>query len=67
MKWPKTKIVVGAEDPLYDDSLKTMERMVESEIDCECHVYDKLSHGFLSLDFVIPECEQTIKDSIKHL
>lgn len=55
-KWPKTIIQVGAEDPLYDDSIKMMERMVSSKIDCECQVYENLSHGFLNLEFLISEC-----------
>lgn len=56
LKWPRTKIVVGEHDPLYDDSLKTMERMVKSGIDCHCEVYRNMSHGFLNLNMIIPEC-----------
>ncbi len=34
LAWPKTIIVVGNRDPLYDDSLLLMQKMVESNIDC---------------------------------
>lgn len=32
LKWPKTIITVGNKDPLYDDSLMLMEKLVESNI-----------------------------------
>lgn len=67
LRWPKTIIQVGAQDPLYDDTLKIMERMASSKIDCECQVYENLPHGFLNLEFIIPECLKTIKDSVTHL
>jgi acetyl esterase/lipase len=40
LKWPKTVITVGNRDPLYDDSLMLMQKMVEVGVDCECIVYD---------------------------
>jgi acetyl esterase/lipase len=40
LKWPKTVITVGNKDPLYDDSLMLMQKMVEVGVDCECIVYD---------------------------
>jgi hormone-sensitive lipase len=67
LKWPKTAIQVGAKDPLFDDSLKIMARMVESDVNCECQVYTDLSHGFLNLEFAVPDCKKTIDDSIVHL
>lgn len=67
LKWPKTVMQVGALDPLYDDSIKMLHRLVESGIDCHCQVYENLSHGFLNLDFVIGDCKKTIDDSIEHL
>lgn len=45
----------------------TMERMVQSGIDVQCQIYENLSHGFLNLDMVVPECKKTIDDSILHL
>ncbi len=37
--WPKTIMTVGTKDPLYDDTLLLMQKMVESKVDCECVVY----------------------------
>jgi hormone-sensitive lipase len=53
LEWPKTIITAGSKDPLYDDSLVLMQRMVESDIDCECIVYEELSHGYLSTDLFV--------------
>lgn len=44
---------MGAKDPLYDDSIRMMKRMVDGGVDCECQVYENLSHGFLNLDFAV--------------
>ena len=59
--------MVGSEDPLFDDSLKTMERMISSGIDCSCLAYEDMPHGFMNMDFVLPECQQTVLDSINLL
>lgn len=34
LQWPRTIIQVGAKDPLYDDSIYMMEKMVSSNIPC---------------------------------
>ena len=65
--WPKTVLHVGAKDPLYDDSLKIAEKMMQRNIPYVLHVYKDLSHGFLNLDFVIEDCVKTVNDSIEHL
>lgn len=67
LKWPKTIVTVGNCDPLYDDSLTLMQRMVESSIDCECIVYDGFSHGYLSTSMLISESGKTIEHSVEHL
>jgi hormone-sensitive lipase len=66
LRWPRTLIDVGNHDPLFDDSLILMQRMVESNIDCECIVYDKFSHGFLNIGFMVKESNKTITNSIAH-
>ena len=67
LKWPKTIVTVGDCDPLYDDSLTLMQKMVESNIDCECIVYEGFSHGYLSTNLLIKESGKTIEHSIDHL
>jgi acetyl esterase/lipase len=67
LNWPKTRISVGLEDPLLDDSLLLMQKMVESKIDCRCVCYEGFSHGFFNTEFIVEESSKTIKDSIKHL
>jgi acetyl esterase/lipase len=54
MKWPKTRILVGTKDPLYDDSLKLFERMILGKIDCKLIILEEFIHACLSLDFAIP-------------
>lgn len=67
INWPKTMLTVGSKDPLFDDSLNLMQRMVASGVDCECLIYDQLSHGYLNSDLVISEAQKTVKHSIEHL
>ncbi len=47
LNWPKTIVTVGSKDPLLDDALLLMQKMVESKIDCECIIYEELFHGYL--------------------
>lgn len=56
-RWPKTRIMVGDLDPLFDDSLRLCQRMVESGVDVSCRVYRNMSHGFLSLEKVVERGE----------
>ena len=50
--------------PLYDDSLRLMERLVERDIGAKLYVYNDFSHAFLSVDMVVSECEGAIQKSI---
>ncbi len=63
--WPKTHIDVGDKDPLFDSSLLLMQKMVEAKVDCSCTIYSGFYHGFLNLDFVIPEAKTIIRNSVK--
>lgn len=67
INWPKTVISVGELDPLYDDSLILMQKLSESNVECHCRVYKQLSHGYMSIGFMVAECDQTIVDSIEDL
>lgn len=66
-RWPKTVLMVGKQDPLYDDTLRLMERMVSSGVDAEMLLYRDFSHAFLSLDGVIPACIEAIEDSVNKI
>lgn len=55
-KWPKTIVLVGKKDPLYDDSIRLCERLASSNIEFHCEIYKNLSHAFLSIDKMLPEC-----------
>lgn len=59
--------MVGKQDPLYDDTLRLMERMVSSGVDAEMLLYRDFSHAFLSLDGVIPACIEAIEDSVNKI
>lgn len=39
INWPRTKLTVGNKDPLFDDALNVMEKMVRSKIECDCVIY----------------------------
>ena len=66
-RWPKTVIMVGMKDPLYDDSLRLHEKLINNGIDSRLIVYKQHIHGFLNLDRVITACEKTIDDSMVEL
>lgn len=38
--WPKTTIMVGKKDPLYDDSLRLLERMSNSGVNVKLIIYN---------------------------
>lgn len=63
MRWPKTRIVVGDRDPYFDDSLRLLELMVLSKIDCEMTVFEELGHDFLHLDTQITQCQGAVREA----
>ena len=65
IRWPKTRIMVGDLDPLFDDSLRLCQRMVESGVDVNCRVYRNMGHAFLSLEKEFERGEQAIIESIQ--
>ena len=48
--------MVGKKDPLLDDSLRLIERLVKGGIDAKLFLYKDFSHAFLSLDMVVSQC-----------
>jgi acetyl esterase/lipase len=60
LKWPKTYLSVGKKDPLYDDSILLMEKLNKIGVESKCRVYPEFSHGFLSTDFIINECDKAL-------
>ena len=65
LNWPKTIVTVGTKDPLCDDALILMQKMVSSKIDCKCILYEELSHGYMNTEKIIEESEKTVKQSIE--
>ena len=66
LQWPKTIVTVGTKDPLRDDSLMLMQKMVHSNIDCRCILYEEHSHGYMNTDKIIEESLKPVKQSIDH-
>ena len=60
-------LTIGSKDPLYDGVLLMMERMVESKIDCECTVYEGLTHGYYGIAKVVDEGEKPHEQSVRQL
>ena len=55
--WPKTVILVGKKDPLYDDSVRLMERLVQGGVDAKMYAYQDFGHAFLSMRMMISQCD----------
>lgn len=54
----------GRKDPLFDDSIRLLERLTKDGIDSKMLLYKDFSHGFMSMDQILPGCKLAIKDSI---
>eukprot|EP00340_Litonotus_pictus_P012464 CAMPEP_0170537616 /NCGR_PEP_ID=MMETSP0209-20121228/102821_1 /TAXON_ID=665100 ORGANISM="Litonotus pictus, Strain P1" /NCGR_SAMPLE_ID=MMETSP0209 /ASSEMBLY_ACC=CAM_ASM_000301 /LENGTH=113 /DNA_ID=CAMNT_0010839149 /DNA_START=1426 /DNA_END=1764 /DNA_ORIENTATION=+ len=50
-KFPSVRIIVGSKDPLRDDSLRLLERMVSLRKDCKLFEFEHFPHGFLNYDY----------------
>jgi hormone-sensitive lipase len=53
VKFPSTRLISGTNDPLYDDSLRFVERLLDAGVDVKVREYEGLLHGFLSYDMKI--------------
>lgn len=51
-KFPKTRIIIGTHDPLHDESVRFLLKLVELGKDVRLVEYAAMPHGFLSLDVI---------------
>ncbi|KRX06447.1 hypothetical protein PPERSA_05060 [Pseudocohnilembus persalinus] len=49
-EFPPTRMMVGTEDPLHDDSLQFLQYLVQAGVDCKLQIFQGFPHGFLGFD-----------------
>ena len=49
VKMPKMKVYIGSKDPLFDDCVRFVHRMVRIGKDCDLVCFEGLDHGLLSM------------------
>jgi acetyl esterase len=59
---PPAHLVVGALDPLLDDSRRLAVRLKEAGVLCELKVYDGLNHGFIRYGRLIAAARGAVGD-----
>ena len=52
MEFPPVRITSAGRDPLSDDSLKFLQRMLRLKKDISMKTYKGLPHGFMNYDYV---------------
>lgn len=62
--WPKTRIIIGDCDPLYDDSIRLLDNLDKSGVDAKLYLLEDVGHGFLNMDLALPECKVGVEKSI---
>ena len=67
LKWPRSMLAAGSRDPLYDGTLRMMERMVESKVECECTVYEGLPHGFFGMSKLLKQGDNPGQQAVQQL
>ncbi len=65
-KLPPIRMMVGEKDPLYDDTWRFLERLVNLKKDVHLRVYKYLPHAFMSYD-VTRGYKVIIKESVELL
>ena len=65
--WPKTRIMVGNADPLFDDSIRLLDKLDKSGVDVKLYELNDVGHAFLNMDLVLPECRVGVQKSIEIL
>ena len=65
LNWPRTRIFVVDNDPYYDDSLRLLEQMAISKIDCQMTVFEGLGHSFLEMEGKVPQCAGAVRETIR--
>jgi hormone-sensitive lipase len=64
-RFPRTHLVFGTKDPLYDDCLRFFERLLLAGVDAKATEYEGMMHGFLSFDIKmmgIEGCSKVVAD-----
>ncbi|CAK56639.1 unnamed protein product (macronuclear) [Paramecium tetraurelia] len=66
-RFPPTRMVLGTNDPLHDESFRFADRLLKLGKDVKITEYKWMPHGFLSFDVVqgMKEAEQTVLDAQK--
>ena len=59
--------MAGDSDPLLDDSLTFFKLLSDNMVDTKMLLYTGLSHGFMNLAAILPECKPAVTDSIEEL
>lgn len=62
-QFPPTELVVGALDPLLDDSVDFYTRLSHLGVESSLKIYQGLSHGFLIYGDLVPEAQTAIDES----
>lgn len=64
-KLPPIKIIVGKEDPFYDDCWRFMKKLKTAGNDADLYVYEDIRHGILTMTDSIKSGERIISDLCK--
>lgn len=69
MEFPPVRIVSGGRDPLSDDSLKFLQKMIQLKKDIRMKTYNGLPHGFMNYDYIggLSPAKIAIQDSCRLL
>ena len=51
-KFPRTRIIVGDKNPLHDDSVLFLQKMVRNETDVFCLIFQGYPHAVLNFNTV---------------
>ena len=64
--FPKVRLVVGDKDPLHDDSIRVVEKMLNGQVDVKAKVYKNAINTLLRLDAKVGarQCRKVVDDSI---
>lgn len=65
-RFPPTRLVSGTKDPLHDDSIRFIEKLLDAGVDVKATEYEGLMHGFLSYDMKLmglEACRVAVNDA----
>jgi acetyl esterase/lipase len=67
--FPPTYIHVGSSDPLVDDSVLFIQKLISVNKNCRTkfHVFDGISHGYLHMLSLLREAHEAVKLSIDYI